>query len=132
MSRRSERRATARERGYTSRWERARASHLAAHPLCVHCYARGIVRAASVVNHRTPHRGDSALFWDEANWEAVCKSCHDGPIQSQERAGRVYSSDVGADGWPIDAGHPVNRGLPKSLGAPRKDRLGACTRNAAD
>ena len=24
-----------------------------------------------------PHRGDQNLFWDEDNWQALCKSCHD-------------------------------------------------------
>ena len=110
-------RASARQRGYTRRWEIARAAYLQLHPLCVRCKAHGRVAPASVVNHITPHKGDQALFWDEANWEAVCKPCHDGPIQAQERHQRDYVDDVGADGLPLDPRHPFNRGGIKSLGS---------------
>jgi len=73
-------RPTARERGYGSKWEQARADFLAAHPTCNRCGA-----PSTVVNHVIPHKGDMKLFWRRSNWEAVCKPCHDGPIQSQER-----------------------------------------------
>jgi 5-methylcytosine-specific restriction protein A len=30
-----------------------------------------------VVDHVIPHKGDRALFWDEANnWQALCARCH--------------------------------------------------------
>jgi 5-methylcytosine-specific restriction protein A len=64
--------------------------------------------AASVVNHKIPHKGDVELFYSPENIESVCKSCHDGPIQSEERRG--YSSEVGTDGWPIDYRHPAIEG----------------------
>jgi hypothetical protein len=35
----------------------------------------------------------------------VCKSCHDGAIQSSEELG--YDKEIGQDGWPIDPNHPV-------------------------
>jgi len=88
----TERRGTAHERGYTSAWTRARAHYLRAHPLCVHCERDGIVTAATVVDHVTPHRlkeaidsGDAswmarakALFWDSLrNWQSLCKRHHD-------------------------------------------------------
>lgn len=28
------------------------------------------------VDHRIPHRGDPVLFWDRANLQALCKTCH--------------------------------------------------------
>ena len=31
----------------------------------------------TVVDHIVPHRGDARLFWDEDNWQPLCKSCHD-------------------------------------------------------
>ncbi|WP_420331895.1 hypothetical protein [Oceanicaulis alexandrii] len=37
-----------------------------------------------MVNHKIPHKGDKALFWDRDNWEPVCAPCHNGPIQSEE------------------------------------------------
>lgn len=36
-----------------------------------------MVRAASVVDHRRPHRGDMKLFWDRNNWQSMAKECHD-------------------------------------------------------
>lgn len=33
--------------------------------------------AATVVDHITPHKGDKALFWQRANWQPLCKRCHD-------------------------------------------------------
>jgi 5-methylcytosine-specific restriction protein A len=69
-------RGTAAQRGYGSRWQRARLSFLAEHPLCVDCKAAGKVTAADTVDHRVPHKGDTTLFWDVSNWEACCASCH--------------------------------------------------------
>lgn len=40
-----------------------------------------------VADHRAPHRGDEALFWDEDNLQCLCKPCHDGIKQRQERQG---------------------------------------------
>lgn len=63
-------------RGYDHRWRRARKRYLAKNPLCVHCEAEGIYTAANEVDHVIPHRGDQALFWDESNWQALCKPHH--------------------------------------------------------
>lgn len=71
------RRGSAAERGYDGRWSKARAAYLRAHPLCVRCEAKGLVVAASVVDHIVPHRGDPKLFWDSGNWQPLCKVCHD-------------------------------------------------------
>lgn len=73
-------RPTARERGYDSKWDRERATYLAAHPLCVMCAA-----PSRVVDHKTPHRGDKKLFWSRSNWQALCTPCHSGRKQSMER-----------------------------------------------
>lgn len=64
-------------RGYGYRWQKARARYLAAHPLCVECRKVGSVVVATVVDHITPHRGDADLFWDESNWQPLCKPHHD-------------------------------------------------------
>jgi 5-methylcytosine-specific restriction protein A len=39
-----------------------------------------------VANHKKPHRGDLALFWDEDNVETVSKAVHDSVIQAEEQA----------------------------------------------
>lgn len=33
--------------------------------------------AATIVDHKVPHKGDKALFWDSTNWQSLCKPCHD-------------------------------------------------------
>lgn len=38
-----------------------------------------------VADHITPHRGDRALFFDRANLQCLCKPCHDGAKQREER-----------------------------------------------
>lgn len=90
---------TTAERGYGSRWQRARKSFLSANPLCVRCKKRSHLTPATVVNHKVPHRGDQALFWDRGNWEAVCAPCHDRDIKLEE-AGKA-KVHIGIDGWPI-------------------------------
>ena len=39
-----------------------------------------------VANHKRPHRGNPALFWDIDNIETVTKAVHDGLIQREEQA----------------------------------------------
>ncbi len=65
-------RETATQRGYNARWQRARKTFLANNPVCRVCD-----RGATVVDHIEPHRGDMRLFWDKANWQPLCKLCHD-------------------------------------------------------
>ena len=40
---------------------------------------------ATVVDHIKPHRGDAKLFWDETNWQPLCKSCHDHKTMTEDR-----------------------------------------------
>lgn len=62
----------------------------------------GKVAAATVVDHKTPHRGDPGLMWDEANWQALCAPHHDSTKQSEERSG-VRKVDP-LDPWNTGAG----------------------------
>ncbi|TWI29726.1 HNH endonuclease [Paracoccus sulfuroxidans] len=39
-----------------------------------------------VADHKEPHRGDADLFWDRRNLQCLCKPCHDGEKQREERA----------------------------------------------
>jgi hypothetical protein len=103
-------RGSARERGYTRRWEKARLAYLRSSPLCVMCAAQGKVTAANVVDHKVPHRGDQALFWDVDNWQSLCTPHHNSTKQSEEVLG--FSNELAADGWPLDPQHPANGGKP--------------------
>lgn len=69
-------RGSARERGYTGRWDKARKTFLLSHPLCAECERNGRVTAATVVDHVVPHKGNQELFWDTSNWQPLCVECH--------------------------------------------------------
>lgn len=101
-------RKTAAQRGYGSKWQKAREAYLKLHPLCVDHKRRGHIVPATVVDHVIPHRGDLKLFWDRNNWQSLCKPCHDGHKQRIERGGPVVGCDV--TGLPIDPGHHWHRG----------------------
>ena len=64
-------------RGYDAKWRRARKAFLDRNPLCAECQREGKLTPATVVDHIVPHRGDQRLFWDETNWQPLCKDCHD-------------------------------------------------------
>ncbi len=70
-------RGTAAQRGYGSKWRKARQGYLAHHPLCVMCEADNVLNVATVVDHILPHKGDMKLFWDRKNWQPLCKRHHD-------------------------------------------------------
>ena len=70
-------RGSADARGYNAEWRRARLAFLKRHPLCVECQKEGKLTPATVVDHIIPHRGDRKLFWDQSNWQPLCKECHD-------------------------------------------------------
>jgi 5-methylcytosine-specific restriction protein A len=90
-------RSSPRERGYTTRWQKARKTYLMSHPLCVMCKRDGRVTPATVVDHIRSHKGDQQLFWDTGNWQPLCKPHHDRDKQREERS-RFQAVD--ADGWP--------------------------------
>jgi 5-methylcytosine-specific restriction protein A len=96
-------RLSAKKRGYDRNWEVARSNYLVFNPWCVWCKA-----IATVVDHITPHKGNMALFWDKANWQSLCKPCHDSAKQQIDKIG--YSKTIGIDGWPTDVRHPANKG----------------------
>lgn len=70
-------RGSADARGYNAEWRKARKAFLQKHPLCSECRKVGKLTPATVVDHIIPHRGDRKLFWDENNWQPLCKDCHD-------------------------------------------------------
>lgn len=78
-------RDSASKRGYNSRWQKARLKYLHSHPLCVLCREQGRLTEATVVDHIIPHRGDQKLFWDESNWQALCKPCHDKKTWNEDK-----------------------------------------------
>ncbi|WP_415405336.1 HNH endonuclease [Tateyamaria sp. SN3-11] len=47
-----------------------------------HC---GCGQRATLVDHITPHKGDTNLFWDRTNWQPLCITCHSKFKQRLER-----------------------------------------------
>jgi 5-methylcytosine-specific restriction protein A len=80
-------RPSAARRGYGPRWRKVREAYLAQHPLCAACRAQGRLVPATAVDHVVPHHGDQRLFWDESNWQGLCKPCHDAKTAREGRWG---------------------------------------------
>jgi 5-methylcytosine-specific restriction enzyme A len=97
----------ARARGYSHRWDKYRARYLAQHPHCVFCEQAGRITRATVVDHIQPHKGDHRLFWNPANHQPLCATCHDGTKRVQEQTGRLRGCDE--DGNPLDQQHHWRR-----------------------
>ncbi|WP_114094487.1 HNH endonuclease [Thalassospira xiamenensis] len=81
-----QRRGSSNDRGYTSKWRKAREAFLKEHPLCCRCEAGGMVTAATVVDHIVPHKGDQKLFWRRSNWQPLCKHHHDVKTATEDGA----------------------------------------------
>ena len=79
-------RGSAAKRGYGSRWQKARESFLAHHPLCVVCAGEGMTTLATVVDHIIPHKGDLHLFWDTSNWQQLCEYHHNQKTATEDGA----------------------------------------------
>ncbi len=68
----------------TRAWTEGRAAFLAIHPLCAECEKQSRLTAASIVDHIIPHRGDPRLFYDQTNWQPLCKSHHDAKTATED------------------------------------------------
>lgn len=88
---RDQARGTARERGYSSRWDKASATYLRSHPYCVVCgqpaEVTDHIKAPKLRQATTPEerRAASRLFWDQANWQALCQ--YHNKLKAIEREG---------------------------------------------
>lgn len=94
-------RKSARERGYDTRWDKARKWYLRHHPLCRYCTREGKIEAAIVVDHIKPHKGNMVLFWDQDNWQPLCKPHHDSTKRREEH-GKSHGCDENGNplgGW---------------------------------
>ena len=78
-------RPSAAKRGYNSKWRRLCKAYLRKHPMCVRCMQQGRYVPATVVDHIQPHRNNPALMWDESNWQALCKPCHDKKTWTEDK-----------------------------------------------
>jgi 5-methylcytosine-specific restriction protein A len=86
------------------RWRKVAKAYLDLHPLCQPCLDAGRETPATIVHHKTPHKGDLKLFWDEQNLESACATCHSGTDRIADNHG--YSQACDENGLPLDANHP--------------------------
>jgi len=61
---------------HTAQWTRLSAAFRATHPLCAECQRRGIIKAATVVDHITPYPICKDYFFDRSNLQALCDECN--------------------------------------------------------
>ncbi|MCU7837019.1 MAG: HNH endonuclease [gamma proteobacterium symbiont of Taylorina sp.] len=92
---------------YNYRWQKIRKNYLQSNPLCVICKNDGFIVPATIVDHIIPHKGDEYLFYDESNYQSLCKHCHDSYKQRLEKTGRVVGCNE--SGLPIDPNHEWNQ-----------------------
>lgn len=78
-------RPSASKRGYGSKWQRISKIYLRRNPMCVKCMHNGRFNPATVVDHIIPHRNRPELMWDESNFQALCKSCHDKKTWTEDK-----------------------------------------------
>jgi 5-methylcytosine-specific restriction enzyme A len=84
---------------YGYRWRQASKAFLSQHPLCQcdDCKEGELrITPSDVVDHHEPHRGDFELFWDQGNWRAMAKACHDRKTALED--GGFGNERVGATG----------------------------------
>ena len=59
-------------------------------PTCHECTRQGAITPATFVDHRRPHGGNDAMFWDQSNWQPLCRRCSnmktDQEIQAREKS----------------------------------------------
>lgn len=68
----------------------------------------GRVSLATVVDHKTPHKGKWSLFADAGNLQSLDKQCHDSIKQRMEKRGTDVVIGNGVDGMPLDPKHHWN------------------------
>lgn len=74
--RRNDSRDSAADRGYDTKWRKARDRYLRLHPLCEQCELHGKIRIANMVHHIKPiDEGGPRL--DPRNFMALCRDCHE-------------------------------------------------------
>jgi hypothetical protein len=82
-------------RGYGWKWRNEDGTGAADHwlkqnPLCAECHWYGRVVAATMVDHKRPHRGNEEVFWDARNWQSLCRQCHSKKTIRENRVMQKY------------------------------------------
>jgi 5-methylcytosine-specific restriction enzyme A len=81
----------------TREWKRLRAWQLKREPNCRMHASKGLKVKATSVDHKRPHKGDRALFFDPRNLQSLCTKCH---VSAKQKHERSHIQEIGEDGWP--------------------------------
>lgn len=81
----------------TKQWQRLRMECLTA--ALFRCATPGCRNEANTADHIVPHKGEEKLFFEPANLQALCASCHSSEKQRDERGDGRWKRD--ADGWQV-------------------------------
>lgn len=97
---------------YDHRWRKRRRAWLSANPSCVSCKARGIVKAATDVDHVVPLSAGGVN--DESNYQSLCHDCHSAKTALEDGGFGRRRADRGieilGDGAPLTVGQAQTRG----------------------
>jgi len=61
---------------HTFRWTRLSRAFRAEHPLCACCKSKGIIKAATCVDHIEPWPICGDRFYDRTNLQSLCDECN--------------------------------------------------------
>jgi len=95
-----EQRGSAHQRGYGAKWSKVVAGYKRSHPLCVAHEANGFVVPVEVVDHIMPARLDQSQFWVHANWQSLCRDCHQrikAILEQRYELGEIDAKDLRLD-----------------------------------
>lgn len=93
----------------TALWRKISKTFIAAHPCCTFCGA-----PTKVADHKIPHKGSQALFFDLNNLIGLCISCHNSDKAKLEN-GKIDGKDFVINnksddsGLPLSVSHPWNK-----------------------
>lgn len=83
---------------YGYKWQQAATRYVKDNPMCASCGDVAVLHSGTSklgalkrppVDHVCPHHGDHDLFWDEANWQTLCESCHDSKTRAEDGIKRL-------------------------------------------
>lgn len=89
-------------RGYGRDWQKLRKAFLAANPLCRYCADKGLVTAATVVDHIETIADAPQRRLDWKNLQSLCDHCHNSDKQAEDRG--TQRVRIGVGGWPVENG----------------------------
>lgn len=68
----------------SARYQKERKFFKQKNPFCAKCSTLKKPVIANILDHIQPHKGDYRLFWDQTNWQMLCKRCHDVKTASED------------------------------------------------